>query len=507
MNSVMVQYDVFFSYHHADANMVERIADEVKKKANLEIWFDKWVAIPGQPFRQALEKGIDEARTCAVFVGSKTPPGWVEEEISRAIDKQVKDNSFRVIPVLLPNASMQSLRGFLGSRTCIQFTNGISDPDAVHRLICGIHGIAPGKKRAARKKADAATVETAVVDIEITINRDFKSFSEAEQSDVLKAIGLLLQVKKSVNIKHKREGSVILTLELEAAQAKLLAQAIERGDLAHLMVVSAQIIKPTEKQGAPHPQDNSVENPWLVKSAKALDEQKYEQAKQLLEQALLVNPDQSDVYNSLALLLEGHFEQYTWAREYYVKALAVDPHNAIAHNNLALLLVEHFQMHEQAKVHYEQALTIDPDYAAAHNNLAVLLRNHFNQHEQAKEHYEHALTIDYDSPITHNNLAVLLKNHFQQHKQAREHYERALTIDPAYVAAHNNLAVLLMEHFGQYDRAKEHYERALAIDPNHTTARYNLAALMEDIFQSLQKTKMHASRTTEIISNVKSINS
>jgi hypothetical protein len=62
-----------------------------------------------------------------------------------AIDQRVRvsGRSFRVIPVLLPGAERaerSSLPTFLAATTWVEFHNSLDDPDAFHRLICGIRG-------------------------------------------------------------------------------------------------------------------------------------------------------------------------------------------------------------------------------------------------------------------------------------------------------------------------------------------------------------------------------
>jgi tetratricopeptide (TPR) repeat protein len=136
-------YDVFLSHSHADAEPVEQLAQLLHSKA-VKVWLDKWVLVPGQPWRQAMAKGIDQAASCAVCIGTKTPRGWFEEEIGRALNRQTQEPAFGVIPVILPGGDPSLVDGFLELRTWVIFKNAISDPNALYRLTCGIKGIAPG---------------------------------------------------------------------------------------------------------------------------------------------------------------------------------------------------------------------------------------------------------------------------------------------------------------------------------------------------------------------------
>ena len=129
-----------------DAEVVEFIAHKLEDDHNLKIWLDKWILIPGEPFRQALSKGLDQAKTCVIIIGNTTPKGWFEEEVSKAINKQTKDKSFRVIPLLLPSADSSFVNDFLELRTWVRFKKDVDELRAFHEMVCGIKGIPPGRK-------------------------------------------------------------------------------------------------------------------------------------------------------------------------------------------------------------------------------------------------------------------------------------------------------------------------------------------------------------------------
>jgi hypothetical protein len=93
-----------------------------------------------------MAKGLDEAKTCAVFIGASTPTGWFQEEIERALNRQVRDKTFRVIPVILPNGDRSVIDRFLELRTWVEFKSGLSDAHALHLLVCGVRGIPPGRR-------------------------------------------------------------------------------------------------------------------------------------------------------------------------------------------------------------------------------------------------------------------------------------------------------------------------------------------------------------------------
>jgi hypothetical protein len=136
-------FDVFLSHSHGDAKVVEQLARLLRDKG-LTVWLDTWVLVPGRPWRQAMAKGLDEAGSCAVCIGSTTVKGWFDDEVGRALNRQTREPEFGVIPVILPGGDSSLVDDFMELRTWVQFDDGINDSEALHRLICGIKGVAPG---------------------------------------------------------------------------------------------------------------------------------------------------------------------------------------------------------------------------------------------------------------------------------------------------------------------------------------------------------------------------
>ncbi len=139
-------FDVFLSHSHEDATIVEELGRVLSdREEHFRVWLDKWVLIPGDHWQQDMARGLEQARTCAVCLGKNTPRGWFKEEIERALNRQVSDKAFRVIPVLLPYADPNVVDGYLELRTWVDFKKGIADKDAIYILACGIIGRAPGR--------------------------------------------------------------------------------------------------------------------------------------------------------------------------------------------------------------------------------------------------------------------------------------------------------------------------------------------------------------------------
>ncbi len=145
-------FDVFLSHSHADAEFVKQLAEKLEDDHNLKPWLDQWELVPGQPWVQGMARGLDQAASCAVCLGSKTPAGWFQREIGKALNRQTQEESFGVIPVLLPGGDPSSVKDFVELNTWVDLRKGLNDEEAMQRLVRGIQGQRPG--RASKKQRD-----------------------------------------------------------------------------------------------------------------------------------------------------------------------------------------------------------------------------------------------------------------------------------------------------------------------------------------------------------------
>ena len=139
------KFDVFLSHSHTDAEWVEELAKRLEDRGKLQVWLDVWELVPGESFIQGMAHGLNKAKSCAVCISKQTPKGWFQEEIERALNRKTSDPSFRVIPLLLPDAETYNVDDFLGLKTWVNFKEGIDDEMAFHRLVCGIKSLPPGR--------------------------------------------------------------------------------------------------------------------------------------------------------------------------------------------------------------------------------------------------------------------------------------------------------------------------------------------------------------------------
>ncbi|MCP4896648.1 MAG: TIR domain-containing protein, partial [bacterium] len=132
--------DVFLSYNTADHAPVERIARALEERG-LAVFLDRWELIPGRPWPDALEEHFGRCRSAVVVLGPLGMGHWQQREHYLALDRQARDHSFSVIPVILPNAD--PALGFLSLNTWVDLRGGVDDTESMDLLAAAVRGEPP----------------------------------------------------------------------------------------------------------------------------------------------------------------------------------------------------------------------------------------------------------------------------------------------------------------------------------------------------------------------------
>jgi small GTP-binding protein len=127
--------DVFFSYNSSDFPIVEAVAEELQRRGIVP-WLDRWLVLPGDDFTVKIENAVRGTNVVVVFVGNKL--GDVQDtEVTIALNLCIR-RGIRVIPVLLPNASVSDLRLGLSIYSWVDFSSWPNDFEKVAELERGI---------------------------------------------------------------------------------------------------------------------------------------------------------------------------------------------------------------------------------------------------------------------------------------------------------------------------------------------------------------------------------
>jgi energy-coupling factor transporter ATP-binding protein EcfA2 len=145
-------WDAFISYNRHDEGAARHIATALADRG-LNIWLDLWRLSPGEPLEAALERALDQSRAFVILIGPSEAGVWRKTEERMIIERSlVGREDFRLIPILLPGASYESIPTVLRSYVAVDFRASLDDEKSLHALAVGIRGTAPGPQRRATEE-------------------------------------------------------------------------------------------------------------------------------------------------------------------------------------------------------------------------------------------------------------------------------------------------------------------------------------------------------------------
>jgi hypothetical protein len=99
---------VFISYSHSDKEWARRFAETIAN-SGVEVWFDEFNILPGQPLVEALEKGLRESDAVVLLINTENmdrPNLFFEIGAALGMNKTIipvvpKDFDYRKLPLPL----------------------------------------------------------------------------------------------------------------------------------------------------------------------------------------------------------------------------------------------------------------------------------------------------------------------------------------------------------------------------------------------------------------------
>ena len=193
----------------------------------------------------------------------------------------------------------------------------------------------------------------------------------------------------------------------------------------------------------------------------------YDQARQLFEQAIELDPEFAAAYAELSfahwnfLKVKGLEQTFEAAQ----KAVALDDSLPLAHTRLAWAYLRKRQ-HEQAISEAKRAIELDPNYAEGYSILGEIL-NSAGRPEEGIDFVKKAMRLDPHYPASY--LFRLGQSYYMigQNQKAIEVLERARDRNPDAKPPHMHLIILYAEA-GQMDKVQAELEAILRLIPNES---------------------------------------
>lgn len=204
-----------------------------------------------------------------------------------------------------------------------------------------------------------------------------------------------------------------------------------------------------------------------------IDEKKYDEAAEILEQLVELYPDNAryrfrlgDVYNYLA--------KYENALSEAEAAVKLDPTKGI-HHFLQGRILEAMNLSEQALTAYQNAARLDADVGITHFATAQMQNKLGNQVDALNEYRKAAeCNPDWDKP--HHAIAEILEAQ-NLNNEALIEYRKAAELAPKWVIPRYSIAKLLSK-MSRYEEALVEYQKAIEIEPDWSLSYYAMADLL-----------------------------
>lgn len=197
-------------------------------------------------------------------------------------------------------------------------------------------------------------------------------------------------------------------------------------------------------------------------------EGKLQQAQQLYQQVLKMQPGNGDAWLLLGLVAY-QTRQADRAIELINQSIQINPENVAAHSNLGVIL-NSLKQHQAAVQSYDKAIALRPDFVDAYVNRGNALCE-LCQFQAAIDSYSKAIALKPDHAEAYFNRGNAM-GEIKQHQAAAESFRQAVFLKPDFAKAHFNLGLVLND-LKQYQNSLECYDRAIAINPEYAHAWYN----------------------------------
>lgn len=194
------------------------------------------------------------------------------------------------------------------------------------------------------------------------------------------------------------------------------------------------------------------------------------------------HPDLAPVLTNLGTLYLQRYEQQRVQSdllkgiEALQRSLLINPQQPNLQNNLAIAYIQQKQFDEALR-HYDQAVALGGATPALYLMMgALLLDNGFS--EDALQKFDAAIAAnpgEVNAWYNRGNALRLLR----RFDEALTSYRRCIKLAPEHVEARINMGVLLQD-LKEYAAAIAYYDEALALRPDSITATYNRALALEN---------------------------
>jgi Flp pilus assembly protein TadD len=237
---------------------------------------------------------------------------------------------------------------------------------------------------------------------------------------------------------------------------------------------SAKVTKPATVDPAVQARQAQVQQ-QVARGAELFRKRHYAEAEQELRAALLLDPQNADLYLSLGIVLsqQGKWDDSAAAAR---QAVRLHPTDDFAHGLPGWALQRKGDF-DGAVAEYREAVRLNPTDDLAHYNLGFVLGEGGDRDGEIAE-YREALRLNPNSAEAHYSLGSALGRMRDWDGEIAEERE-ALRLNPNDDVAHGDLGDALAGK-GDLDGAIVEYREAVRLNPNNSWWHFNLGVALEE---------------------------
>ncbi|MDZ8259606.1 SAV_2336 N-terminal domain-related protein [Nostoc sp. ChiQUE01b] len=135
-------FDMFLCHNTQDKPLVEAIAKQLRQRG-LNPWLDNKEIRAGKSFQYAIQEGIQQVKSAAIFISLNGLGKWQLEEL-RSLNSRFVNENLPLIPVLLPGVTEipnDPKLLFLKELNWVRFVDNVDEKEPLEQLIARITGI------------------------------------------------------------------------------------------------------------------------------------------------------------------------------------------------------------------------------------------------------------------------------------------------------------------------------------------------------------------------------
>ena len=201
-------------------------------------------------------------------------------------------------------------------------------------------------------------------------------------------------------------------------------------------------------------------------------QEKYQKAKEELERAAQLSPDDAEVFVYLSIVCENLGDKGE-----SVKYFLMAEESGFATDQI-YRLISHIKIFQgkltEAQTYIERAIALAPKNPGHYNTLG-LIHSKLGEWEKAAQFFQRAIELAPDKDAYWFNLGNVQRN-MGNDENAIRCYLKAIQLNPQKFIIWNNLGTTYM-HLRNFSEAEKCLKRAIEIEPEHFRAHYNLACL------------------------------